>query len=193
MPWRSQAARCAAVLGDVRTAVPLVAEEVDLARQWGAPRALSVALAAFGVINGDLEAAREAVAVLDPCEADLHRAQALVDLGTVRLATGAGQAREHLQDGYALARTIAAKPIALKAARYLKRVGERPDLSRISGVHALTAQERAAAEHAAAGATNREIAEAMVLTQRTVEQYLTSVYRKLGISGRGRLPDVLSG
>lgn len=57
---------------------------------------------------------------------------------------------------------------------------------------ALTAQERAAAERAAAGATNRQIADDMVLTQRTVEQYLTSVYRKLGITGRPQLAAALS-
>ena len=193
LPWRSQAARCGAVLGEGRVAASLAAEEVELARRWGAPRALSVALAARGVVDEDPDAAREAVAVLDPLVADLHRARALVDLGTVRLATGAAdQAREHLQDGYALARTIGARPVALSASRRLRQVGGRPDLARISGVQALTAQERAAAERAAAGATNRQIAEAMVLTQRTVEQYLTSAYRKLRISGRRQLPAALA-
>ncbi|WP_083733383.1 hypothetical protein [Actinomadura sp. CNU-125] len=32
----------------------------------------------------------------------------------------------------------------------------------------------------------------MVLTQRTVEQYLTSAYRKLGITGRRQLPTALT-
>jgi DNA-binding CsgD family transcriptional regulator len=32
----------------------------------------------------------------------------------------------------------------------------------------------------------------MVLTQRTVEQYLTSAYRKLGINGRAELAAALS-
>jgi DNA-binding NarL/FixJ family response regulator len=77
--------------------------------------------------------------------------------------------------------------VALRATRLIKRSGGRPDLSRIGGVAALTAQERVAAEHAAAGATNRQIADEMVLTQRTVEQYLTSTYRKLGITGRRQL------
>lgn len=192
-PWRSQAARCSALLGDVRTAESLAAEAVDLARRWGAPRALSTALAAAGVVDTDPEAALEAVTVLDPVDADFHRATALVDLGAVRLAADAAdRAHEPLQDGFALAHVINARPVRLRAARHIRRAGGKPDLGRISGVTALTAQERAAAERAAAGVTNRRIADDMVLTQRTVEQYLTNAYRKLGISGRRQLAAALS-
>jgi DNA-binding CsgD family transcriptional regulator len=191
-PWRSQAARCHAALGDARAAEALAAQEVDLARRWGAPRALSTALAASGVVNADPDAARDAVAVLDPLDADLHRATALVDLGTVLLKTGGAEAQEHLQEGFALAHVIGARPVWLRASRRIRRAGGKPDLSRISGVTALTAQERAVAERAAGGATNRQIAEDMVLTQRTIEQYLTSAYRKLGVSGRRELPAALS-
>jgi DNA-binding CsgD family transcriptional regulator len=191
--WRSRAARCHALLGDSTAATSLAAEEVRLARRWGAPRALSTALTAAGVVALDLDAALEAVAVLDGIEAELHRAAALVDLGVVQWETGAvDQAHDHLQDGYALARTIGARSVWLRAARYIKRAGGRPDLGRIGGVNALTTQERAAAERAAAGATNRQIADDMVLTQRTVEQYLTSAYRKLGITGRPQLAAALS-
>jgi DNA-binding CsgD family transcriptional regulator len=193
LAWRSQAARCHALLGETSAAASLAAEELRLARRWGGPRALSTALAAAGVVNLDVEPALEAVSVLDRLDADLHRAAAVVDLGIVQLETGAAdQAQDHLQDGFALARVINARPVWLKAARYIKRAGGRPDLGRISGVTALTAQERATAERAATGATNRQIADEMVLTQRTVEQYLTSAYRKLGINGRPQLAAALS-
>ncbi|MFB9833658.1 helix-turn-helix transcriptional regulator, partial [Actinoallomurus acaciae] len=185
--------RCHALLGDGAAARSPATEEVELARRWGSPRALSTALAAFGAVTADPEAAFEAVTVLDGVDAELHRAVALVDLGAVELETGAAdRARDHLQDGFALARMVGARPVWLRAARYIKRAGDRPDLGRIGGVTALTAQERAAAERAAAGATNRQIADDMVLTQRTVEQYLTSVYRKLGITGRPQLAAALS-
>ncbi|XRQ09174.1 AAA family ATPase [Actinomadura welshii] len=192
--WRSQAARCHSALGDIEAAKALATEEVRLARCWGAPRALSVALAAAGAVNADLDAAREAIAVLDPLDADLHRAQALVDLGSALQDTGAtDEALEHLQDGFALAHMVGARPVWLRAARRIKSAGGKPDLGRISGVSALTAQERAVAERAAAGSTNRQIADEMVLTQRTVEQYLTGAYRKLGITGRRQLAAALSG
>jgi DNA-binding CsgD family transcriptional regulator len=190
--WRSRAASCHAVLGDRAAATSLAAEEVALARHWGAPRALSTALAAAGMVTLDADAALEAVTVLDGTEAESHRAAALVNLGAVQWETGAAdQAHGHLQAGYALARMIGARPTWLRAARYLKHAGGRPDLGRISGVSALTTQERAVAERAAAGATNRQIADEMVLTQRTVEQYLTGAYRKLGITGRSQLAAAL--
>lgn len=124
LPWRSQAARCHALLGDRAAALALAAEEVELARRWGSPRALSTALAASGVVAVDPEAAIEAVTVLDGIDAELHRAVALVDLGAVELETGAAdRAREHLQDGFALARVVGARPVWLRAARHIKRAG----------------------------------------------------------------------
>jgi len=44
-----------------------------------------------------------------------------------------------------------------------------------------------AAQLAAAGQTNRQIAQALFVTQRTVENHLTSSYGKLGISSRSGL------
>jgi DNA-binding NarL/FixJ family response regulator len=48
------------------------------------------------------------------------------------------------------------------------------------------------AELAAAGPTNREIAQALFVTQRTIEVHLTSIYRKLGISSRSQLAAALA-
>ncbi|MFI9332683.1 LuxR C-terminal-related transcriptional regulator [Kitasatospora sp. NPDC052868] len=58
---------------------------------------------------------------------------------------------------------------------------------------ALTAHERRVAELAANGLSNREIAERLTVTQRTVEFHLTNVYRKLGISRRTQLHASLGG
>jgi DNA-binding NarL/FixJ family response regulator len=44
---------------------------------------------------------------------------------------------------------------------------------------------------AAAGASNGEIAQELVVTLRTVETHLTSIYRKLEIRGRARLAEAL--
>jgi DNA-binding CsgD family transcriptional regulator len=57
-----------------------------------------------------------------------------------------------------------------------------------TGVEALTGGERRVAELAAAGCTNREIAQLLFVTERTVEVHLTSAYRKLGIRSRRDLP-----
>jgi DNA-binding NarL/FixJ family response regulator len=44
---------------------------------------------------------------------------------------------------------------------------------------------------ASEGPTNREIAQALFVTQRTVEVHLTSIYRKLAIRSRSQLADAL--
>jgi DNA-binding CsgD family transcriptional regulator len=55
------------------------------------------------------------------------------------------------------------------------------------GTDTLTQSERRVAELATAGATNREIAARLLITVRTVETHLTSLYRKLGVAGRTAL------
>jgi DNA-binding NarL/FixJ family response regulator len=42
------------------------------------------------------------------------------------------------------------------------------------------------------GQTNREIAQALFVTAKTVETHLSHVYRKLGIQARSQLPGAMS-
>lgn len=56
----------------------------------------------------------------------------------------------------------------------------------------LTPAELRVAALAARGYVNREIAEQLFITPSTVEQHLTRVFRKLGITGRDSLPTSLS-
>jgi DNA-binding CsgD family transcriptional regulator len=46
---------------------------------------------------------------------------------------------------------------------------------------------------AASGMSNREIAEALFLTRKTIEMHLGSAYKKLDVSSRDALPAVLAG
>jgi DNA-binding CsgD family transcriptional regulator len=62
----------------------------------------------------------------------------------------------------------------------------------LTGVDSLTPSERRVAEMAADNMTNKDIAQALFVTPKTVEVHLSSVYRKLQISSRGQLPDVLA-
>jgi DNA-binding CsgD family transcriptional regulator len=55
----------------------------------------------------------------------------------------------------------------------------------------LTRREREIAALAAAGHPNREIAELLVVSPRTIENHLQRVYEKLGISRRAELGDAL--
>ena len=47
-------------------------------------------------------------------------------------------------------------------------------------------------ELAAAGGTNREIAQTLFVTEKTVETHLGRAYRKLDVSSRRQLPAVLA-
>jgi DNA-binding CsgD family transcriptional regulator len=57
----------------------------------------------------------------------------------------------------------------------------------------LTPSERRVAELAATGPTNREIAQKLFVTEKTVETHLGRAFHKLEISSRRQLPDVLMG
>ncbi len=72
-------------------------------------------------------------------------------------------------------------------ARELEASGARPRRELLSGVEALTPAERRVAEMAAEGLTNREIAEALWVTHKTVEMHLGRSYGKLGIRSRRQL------
>ena len=62
----------------------------------------------------------------------------------------------------------------------------------LSGADALTVSERRVAELAAQGFTNKQIAQALFVTIRTVTTHLTHIYIKLAISSRNELPAKLA-
>jgi DNA-binding CsgD family transcriptional regulator len=71
--------------------------------------------------------------------------------------------------------------------------GARPRTTALRGVFALTASERRVADLAAAGQTNRDIAQTLYVTPKTVEVHLSNAYRKLDIGSRRELPRALAG
>jgi DNA-binding CsgD family transcriptional regulator len=194
MPWRSDAALSLTALGDGHAASRLCAEEIELARRWGAPLGLGIALRAAGVAGGgDIELLTEAVSVLRRSPARLELARALIDLGAAQRRAGSrGRAREVLREGLDLAHAMGGLALATRARRELVVAGGRPRRDATRGRDALTPSELRVAQLAAGGRTNRQIAQAL-FTQRTVENHLTSTYAKLGISSRPELPAALAG
>jgi len=196
LAWRSNAALSLAALGDRQAATQLAGEEVDLARTWGDRRALGVALRAAGLVAGGNDGTAllaEAVSVLRPSPARLELARALLDLGTARRRAGARDAaRELLRESLDLAHALGGLPIAQRAREELVAAGGRPRRDAVRGVDALTPSELRVAQLAATGQTNRQIAQALFVTQRTVESHLTSAYAKLGIGARPELATALT-
>jgi ATP/maltotriose-dependent transcriptional regulator MalT len=195
-PWRSQTAVVLARTGRPGEALELAAEELRHARVWDAPGALSAALRGLGVLRGGpdgLELLEQAVAAADGTVARLELARAQVELGAaLRRARRPGEAREPLRRGLELAARCGARPLAARARDELHAAGARPRTDALSGVAALTASERRVAEMAAGGLGNREIAQELYVTAKTVEVHLSSAYRKLGIRSRRDLRDALT-
>jgi DNA-binding CsgD family transcriptional regulator len=186
--WRSEAALALTGLGEHDRAHELAAEELRLARELGAPRALGVSLRAAGLVDGAIGPLEESAAVLARSGAVLEHARALVDLGSaLRRARRRSDARVPLREGLELASRCGAQVLARRARDELLATGARPRRDRLIGPEALTASERRVARMAAEGRSNPEIAQALFLTRRTVETHLTHAYRKLGIGSRAEL------
>ena len=75
------------------------------------------------------------------------------------------------------------------AATELRRMA--PPLTSITGRDALTASELRVARLAAAGRTNREIAQELFITTKTASAHLSRAYRKLAVTRRGQLAEAL--
>jgi DNA-binding CsgD family transcriptional regulator len=145
------------------------------------------------VVSGDAQRLEASVATLANTPARLEHAHSLVALGSVRRRAGrAADARAPLAEGLALARRCGAVALAERAYDELAATGARPRKIVRAGAEALTASERRVAEMAAAGMSNRDIAQALFVTVRTVETHLGRAYTKLDISSRTDLPAALN-
>ena len=122
----------------------------------------------------------------------LERARALADLAEAQRALGRrAAAREVAEAAHADAERAGSSALARRARRHLRALGARPRTAVGQGLGALTAAERRVADLAAAGRTNREIAEALFVSEKTVETHLARVFRKLDVRSRRQLPDLL--
>jgi DNA-binding CsgD family transcriptional regulator len=193
--WRSEAALAHAALGEQDEARRLAAAELELARSFGARRTLGVALRVAGVVEGGeqgLALLVDAAATLEQSPARLEYARALTDLGSALRRAGQRQeARMRLRLGLDLAYRCRAPALVERAREELVAAGSRPRRALLTGVEALTPSELRIVRMAAEGRANREIAQALFVTARTVETHLTHAYQKLGINSRDELPDAL--
>ncbi len=195
-PARSHRAIALYHLGRQDEGLALAREALDTARRWGARGSVARALRVLGTLEREhgLEHLREAVEVSDGSVARLEQAKALVALGaTLRRARRPTDARDPLRRGLELAGALGAQRLVAHARHELRAAGVRPRTTARSGLEALTPSERRIVERAAAGQTNRVIAEALFVTDKTVELHLRNAYRKLGVRSRRELPPTLGG
>ena len=172
-------------------ALELAGEELELARVVESPRAEGAALRALGTVTegeAGIEILRESVEVLREYPAPLELARSLAELGAaLRRANQRVEARERLREAADLAQRCGAERLEERVHEELQVAGARPRRRALSGADSLTPGEQRVAAAAAGGATNREIAQDLFVSLRTVEMHLTNSYRKLDISSRSEL------
>jgi DNA-binding CsgD family transcriptional regulator len=193
--WRADAARACLLLGDRERARELAREELDLARAFGTPRAIGVALRASAAVEqpARLERLSEAAGILRGSQARLEYAHALADLGAaLRRDDQRSAARQQLLEALELAHRIGAGRLESLVRDELAALGTRPRRDAVSGRDALTASEARVARMAADGMTNKQIAQALFVTYKTIDTHLYRTYQKLGITSRLELAAALA-
>ena len=200
--WRSAMARALTGLGRAQEAGALAAEELELARRFGAPRTIAVSLrelahaGTHGDLAGDLAGPiallTEAVEITDASEARLEHCRCLLELGTVlRRAGRRTDAGRALGEALELARACGARLLQERARAELEVAGTRVQRAARRGADALSPSERRVVALAIEGLSNRQIAEALFVTRKAVEWHLGNAYRKLDVRSRGELAGAL--
>jgi DNA-binding CsgD family transcriptional regulator len=188
--WRSPLAL--ALPADARDeARDLVAEELGEARARGLARCEGGALRAAGILEGGpagIELLAKSLGTLEAVDAPLERARTLVELGAAhRRGNRRVASREPLTAGLELAYLCGAEQLASRAIDELRASGARPRRAMTSGPDALTSAEARVARMAGEGMSNKDIAQALFVTTKTVENQLNAVYRKLRVRSRAEL------
>ena len=195
LPWRSVASVALAQLGDEERALELAREELRLAERLGTPRAVGIsqrAVALAGPVDQRQAGLEAAVATLENGRARLELARVSCELGAeLRRKGERSAARDVLRRAHTLALECGGTRLANRARDELARSGARLMREPASGVEGLTPSEVRVAELAAEGLTNREVAQALFVSEKTVETHLGRVYRKLDIKSRHALPGAL--
>lgn len=169
-----------------------------IAAENGQPEALSAlahALGEIALLDGHNEQAVEqfthSVELLRNVEAPLERAETLLRAGASLIAAGNRDLGvERVSDAYHIARKLRAQPLADRAARELEAHGESVEkrlgrkASRALDRGGLTRREREILQHVALGRTNREIAQELFLSPRTVDMFVGNILAKLDSRSR---------
>jgi DNA-binding CsgD family transcriptional regulator len=177
-------------LGEIEEAETLLAWLEELGRALDRASALAAAARCRGLLalarrdaDAGLTCFEEALRQHDRVRIPFDRARTLLAQGiALRQARHRRDARATLEEARGSFASLGAVLWEEKTVAELDRIGGR----RAGGDELTPAEERVAAL-VAEGMTNKEVAAALFLTERTVEGHLTHVYRKLGMRSRAEL------
>jgi len=205
--WRGRA-WAAVADGDLATATATLWELVELCEEGGQLGPLAAALHDLLRVSGEREAAVRLERLADRVEGplmDARVAYAVAQLGADAELAGAAAdgfercgallfAAEAAALEHRLAERAGLRRRAAEAGRRATRLAARcdgahtPAIATVEGPQEqLSGREREIAQLAAQGLSNREIADKLVLSRRTVENHLQRVYTKLAVTSRGQL------
>jgi DNA-binding CsgD family transcriptional regulator len=176
-------------LGELEQAAEVAEEFERRVRASGGPL-LGLALTAQARVAAARQDLDHAGALLDEALAEHERVTVPFDLARTLLVVGQVErrrgerksARETFERARAIFDELGAPLWSVRADAELRRIPIRR-----GAPEELTATELQVAELAAAGRTNREMAQALFMSPKTVEANLTRIYRKLGIASRAEL------
>lgn len=192
---RTARAAALAAVGRTEEAMQAATAEVGFAQQRavaGHEARARMALAPLLERDAALEELQRAADAARRSPSQLAQAEALGALGAAqRRANHRAEARETLREARELAHRCGAVGLEERIHEELVVAGARPQRIALAGIESLTAAERRVAELAADGLRNREIAETLFVTLKTVEVHLGRTYGKLGIRGRSQLGQAL--
>jgi DNA-binding NarL/FixJ family response regulator len=182
---RAEAQACAEALGQMASE----------AGHGDALAALAQVVGELALLEGDEAAAAEhlsrAVELHRSLAIPFERAQIELRAGVALVAAGAREeGLERLCDAYRSATKLGARPLAAAAAREVAGLGE--SVAQRLGARAaatadgvqLTRRELEVLRHVAIGRTNREIAQELFISQRTVDMHVRNLLGKLDCRSR---------
>lgn len=176
-------AEVALAAGAPEDADAAVAELAEVARRYASPGFTAAARQWEGAVLLATDRVAEAVPVLHEACRAWHELQAPYDCARVRVLLAEACRRLGDADGAEL--ELAA------AAEVFDRLGAAPDEAAVAALRGvplrpggLTERERQVLACLAAGRTNRDIAQALVISEKTVARHVSNIFSKLGVSSR---------
>ena len=191
--WKIAYLDCLVAVGRREEAIALARELVELTVRTGGAWGAGAHRLALGRLTGDAAELERAHTILEPSPFRWWAARARLELGAwLRQRGELVAAREHLRAALDYSERNGVEHFAARARDELRLAGARPRRALLTGVESLTPGEERIARLAAAGKSNREIAQDLFITVKTVEGTLARAYRKLDVGSRGELAATLA-
>ncbi|WP_162942462.1 helix-turn-helix transcriptional regulator [Desertimonas flava] len=195
--WQANRAHGRVLAGEPGDAARFSVEARDASVAFGGPRALAEAersMVMAGAATGD-EASRllaDAMETFRRLRAPLEEARTAATIAYAVGVAGTAQEIEALGRALWLAEKSGAVRLAALFRSRQKLLGAgRTRYRPVNGVASLTASEYRVAVLAASGKTNKEVAQELYVTVKTVETHLARSFQKLGVTGRSELAGAL--